>query len=36
MSSENTLSLYGQMSSHAEFQLPITFLTYDVDPLLQI
>ena len=20
------------MSSHAEFQLPITFLTYDVDP----
>ena len=24
------------MSSHAEFQLPITILTYDVYPLLQI
>ena len=37
MSSENALSLlYGQMSLHAEFELPITFYTCDVDPLLQI
>ena len=34
MSSENTL--YGQMSSYAEFQLPITFQTYEVEILLQI
>ena len=30
------LCLYGQMSSHTEFQLQILFLTLDTDPLLQI
>ena len=30
------LCLYGQMSSHTEFQLQILFQTLDTDPLLQI